>query len=98
MIKYGLASWYEYVYIVCIDLVLKSLPHLFCKRGLARETVFTCSLAGQPLLTQKARKGLVNNVALACLNGMHIAPSNVTSLTKTTRIALARFVSNTRLI
>ena len=41
MIEYGLASWHEYVYIVCIDLVLKSLPHLFCKRGLARETVFT---------------------------------------------------------
>ena len=39
------------------------------------------SLAGQPLLTQKARKGLVNGVAPACLNGMHITSSNVMSLT-----------------
>ena len=39
------------------------------------------SLAGQPLLTQKARKGLVNGVTPACLNGMHITSSNVMSLT-----------------
>ena len=39
------------------------------------------SLMGQPLLTQKARKGLVNGVAPACLNGMHITSSNVMSLT-----------------
>ena len=39
------------------------------------------SLAGQPLLTQKARKGLVNGVAPACLNGMYITSSNVMSLT-----------------
>ena len=39
------------------------------------------SLAGQPLLTQKARKGLVSGVAPACLNGMHITSSNVMSLT-----------------
>ena len=29
----------EYACSVCIDLVLKSLPHLFCKRGLAHKTV-----------------------------------------------------------
>ena len=39
------------------------------------------SLVGQPLLTQKARKGLVNGVARTCLNGMHITSSNVMSLT-----------------
>ena len=39
------------------------------------------SLAGQPLLTQKAIKGLVNGVAPACLNGMYITSSNVMSLT-----------------
>ena len=36
------------------------------EKGWIDRDLFYSSLAGQPLLTQKARKGLVNNVAVAC--------------------------------
>ena len=51
-----------------------------CTHSLTAREVVWHSLAGQPLLTQKARKGLVNGVAPAYLNGMHITSSNMMSL------------------
>ena len=38
------------------------------------------SLASQPLLTQTARKGLVNGVACGCPRGMRMTSLNMTSL------------------
>ena len=48
-------------------------------------TQFRPSLASQPLLTQKARKGLVNNVACGCPSGMRMTSLNLTSLTTSPR-------------
>ena len=45
------------------------------------------SLASQPLLTQTARKGLVNGVACGCPRGMRMTSFNLTSLTTNMRFA-----------
>ena len=47
-------------------------PSKKCRSSTTCSTCTCTSLAGQPLLTQKARKGLVNEVTSACPRGMYI--------------------------